>query len=286
LLERLPPALVETVDILVRRIGVHHRASAILVERLLQIASPSLALSPPLLRAMVDCWFREIVPATTARASAPRQVAATRRVDPEAPVGEAGSPRMAEVRGADRPVRAAPKAVQMLERPASGPVRREAPPLAPDLSQERRSDAAGLWLAIPALIHMGFREWLEARPALLYDDPGQVLIRTVAERHRVMPDDPALAPLAFPDGEFEPPAWALIWRTGLDRWLRRRARVPLARLVWRGGWLRLADDRLVVRFPPQAADIRLRRHALDVDPGWTQWLGLSVRYLYSERTAW
>jgi len=43
----------------------------------------------------------------------------------------------------------------------------------------------------------------------------------------------------------------------------------------------LVSDLLL--FPPAAADIRLRRHALDVDPGWTDWLGLAVRYLYAER---
>ena len=73
------------------------------------------------------------------------------------------------------------------------------------------------------------------------------------------------------------------WRIGLDRWLERRARIKLARLVWRPGWLRVTDERLIVRFPPAAADIRLRRRALDVDPGWTDWLGLAVRYLYAER---
>lgn len=284
--ERLPPALVETVEILVRRIGTAHRASAILVERLLLIASPSLALSPPLLRALVDCWCGEIVPPATPRACAPERVAATPRIDPAVPAGEMAAPRLERVEGAAPPVAAAPKAALTLEQPASAPAEPAARPLPRDASEERRSAAAGLWLAIPALIQMGLREWLEARPALLSGDPGRALIRTIAAHHLVLPDDPALAPLAVPAGEFEPPPWALLWRAGLDRWLRRRAHVALDRLVWRAGWLRLVDDRLAVRFPPQAADIRLRRHALDVDPGWTDWLGLSVRYLYAERTGW
>lgn len=284
--ERLPPALVETVELLVRRIGIAHRASAILIERLLLIGSPSLALAPPLLRALVDRWCGEIAPPATPRGSASKPPpAALPRLDSVAPASPTNASRT-EVDGTAPIVEAAPKARPTPEKPAPAPVEPTARPLLRDANEERRSAAAGLWLAIPSLIHMGFREWLEERPTLLCGDPGRTLIRTIAARHRVLPDDPALAPLALSDEGFEPPAWALLWRAGLDRWLRRRARVPLDRLVWRSGWLRWADDRLVVRFPPQAADIRLRRHALDVDPGWTAWLGLSVRYLYSERTGW
>jgi hypothetical protein len=284
--ERLPPALVETVDLLIRRIGIRHRASAILVERLLQVASPSLALSPPLLRTLVDCWYRETLGLAVPRAGPPRPVPAKPPIGPDVIADKTGAPRISEVPRSARPVDSVPDRAPIPDPPAPVPARPEILPLPSDGSRERRSEAAGLWLAIPALIHLGFREWLEARPELLCEDPGRILIGTIAARHRLLPDDPALAPLAIPEGEFEPPQWAVMWCAGLDRWLRRGARVPLARLVWRAGWLRQTDDRLVVRFPPQAADIRLRRHALDVDPGWTQWLGLSVRYLYSERTCW
>ena len=140
-----------------------------------------------------------------------------------------------------------------------------------------------LWLVIPSLIRMGFREWLAERPDLLCDDPGRTLLRLIARHHRVGADDPAFLPLAAEE-EKEPPEWALLWRFGLDRWLRRNARVPLHGLVWRRGWLRLDEDRLSVRFPPAEADLRLRRRALDVDPGWTDWLGLVVRYAFAERT--
>jgi hypothetical protein len=73
------------------------------------------------------------------------------------------------------------------------------------------------------------------------------------------------------------------WRVGLDRWLRRTARVKLAEVVRRRGGVLLAGDRLDVRFPLAAADIRLRRHALDLDPLWTPWLGLAVRYHFQDQ---
>jgi hypothetical protein len=130
---------------------------------------------------------------------------------------------------------------------------------------------------------MGLREWLADRPELLAGDPGRNLLRAIAAHHRVAPDDPALGPLEPGEPWADPPEWARHWRTGLDRWLRRRARISLAGLVWKPGWLRTIDDRLVVRFPLSAIDLRLRRRALDVDPGWTDWIGLSVRYAFADR---
>ena len=58
--------------------------------------------------------------------------------------------------------------------------------------------------------------------------------------------------------------------------------VRLSELARRRGWLHLTDDTLLVRFPLEAADLRLRRLALDADPGWVPWLGLAVRYHYRD----
>jgi len=136
---------------------------------------------------------------------------------------------------------------------------------------------------VPALIRLGWREWLLARAELIGTDPVRTLIGAIARHHRVPLDDPALAPLAL--DECEPPLWAEAWRRALRRMLRRQARLPLARLVWKPGHLAWTDERLVVRFPLAAIDLRLRRRALDVDPGWVDWLGLSVRYLFSDEAA-
>jgi hypothetical protein len=42
------------------------------------------------------------------------------------------------------------------------------------------------------------------------------------------------------------------------------------------------EDRIAIRFPADAADPRLRRLALDVDPGWVPWLGLAIRYHFRD----
>ena len=94
-------------------------------------------------------------------------------------------------------------------------------------------------------------------------------------------DDPLFALLTAPDPPPHDDALAA-WRVGLDRWLRRRVRLRLSDLARRGGWLHLTDTTLLVRFPLDAANLRLRRLALDSDPGWVPWLGLVVRYQYRD----
>jgi hypothetical protein len=283
----MPIVLAGTIEAIVRRIGTRSRAAGILLERLLVRASPALALSPILLRQLAALHADLL--------AAPLSVPVTPDDQPvvaHEPRAEAGpnqnEPQLARavVQADESPASASAEAKREFRESDDAPVAPatpEATGILPEPIAEVRSEAAGLWLVIPALIRMGLREWLAEQPELLAADPGRVLMRTIAARHRVAIDDATLRPLAFEDEAFDAPEWARQWRIGLDRWLHRQAGVKLARLVWRPGWLRLTEERLIIRFPPAAADIRLRRHALDVDPGWTDWLGLTVRYLYGER---
>ena len=146
---------------------------------------------------------------------------------------------------------------------------------------ESRSRLAGLFLLVRPLERMGFDVWLEARPEEAASGFARALLRAIARRMGAADDDPVLAALMGNDD----PAWTgdlTAWRVGLDRWLRRRARIRLADVARRPGGLLLADDLLEVRFAPDAADVRLRRLALDLDPNWVPWLGLSVRYHYRD----
>jgi hypothetical protein len=156
-----------------------------------------------------------------------------------------------------------------------------APRSLPRLFDEAESPFAGLWLVVPILIRLGFRDWLAEHPDLAAADGGRRLIRAIARHHGVDPEDPASLPLTecAPDD----PDFARPWRIGLDFYLWRRARIRLREVVHRKGWLRQTEERLVIRFDPDSVDLRLRRHALDIDPGWTDWLGLSIRYRYAER---
>ena len=283
----LPSHFTEAVESLVRHIGVGDQTSAGLLERLLIKASPSLALSRPLLEELVHVYAQLLVGAEAQSSDRdetsgppPLQTAPeSSRADP--PLAESHTERREQsvesrpaAKAADPDLPAKPTAAERERSEVSDPIW-----IAPT---EEASAAAGLWLVLPSLIRMGLREWLGARPELLAADAGRTLIRTIGQHHRVPLTDPVLRPIILDDRPFVAPEWALPWRTGLDRWLRRRAHMPVGRLVWKSGWVRCSEDRLVVRFPLAAADIRLRRRALDVDPGWTDWLGLSVRYLYSE----
>lgn len=144
----------------------------------------------------------------------------------------------------------------------------------------RPSLHAGLWLIVPALSDLGLRQWFASNPELLGDNPGGQLVRAIALHHRTPPRDPALAGLEFADAEAVLPEWTMLWRKGLDRWLRRRARRRLHDLVRRPGKLLWSEGALQVSFPVADADLRLRRLTLDRDPGWTDWLGLSIRYRF------
>ncbi|SAK96428.1 hypothetical protein AWB81_05390 [Caballeronia arationis] len=149
---------------------------------------------------------------------------------------------------------------------------------APD---EQPSAAAGVWLLVRPLECIGFGAWLDARPALAAAGFGPALLRHIAWGMRVPPDDPLFAFLPPPIDDLQP-GWLTAWRVGLDRWLRRRVRRTLARVVLRRGWLSAHPSGVSVRFRLSQADIALRLRALDVDPGWVGWLGRHITYHYRD----
>lgn len=164
---------------------------------------------------------------------------------------------------------------------------------APEIAQaepqavEQRSEAAGIFLVIVPLIRLGWREWLVEHEQYLAWQPGPRLLDHVASHYRVAPRDP-LWGLLPPFDQNQPVPTAFVddlamWRAGLDRWLRRKVRRKLADCVGKPGWIKAGEDCTTIRFPLDAIDIALRRHALDVDPGWVDWLGHSFRFVYRQR---
>lgn len=278
---RLPAPLCDRIEALARRLGPAERPVLRLLERLLLKASPSLALAPEQVHVLARTWSERL--AAPAQAPAPP---GRRSAPPAAPAPSDEAATCSPHRPAiapDDPCRE-PTTPGPMPRSAEPPPRvaETAPGAEVPVSSINGlvSDSAGLWLAVPSLIRLGFREWLGERPHLLRQDAGRTLLRTIARHHRVPDDDPALAAFEALDEVGGTPDWASGWRKGLDGWLRRRVRIPLHRLVGRRGEVTVGEDSLTVHFPLEAADIRLRRRALDVDPGWVDWLGLSVRYRY------
>lgn len=170
----------------------------------------------------------------------------------------------------------------------TGQALRSAPPVAQHAAEsaEMRSEAAGLFLAIVPLVRLGWRDWLAARPDVLFEQPGARLLRHIAARYRVARADAVWGalPAVEPGHDLSPTlAEALdCWRAGLDRWLRRTVRRRLADVVLRRGWILDGPETTLVRFPLNRIEIALRRRALDGDPGWVDWLGHGYRIVYRD----
>ncbi|MBV9931286.1 MAG: hypothetical protein JO013_10115 [Alphaproteobacteria bacterium] len=272
---RLPDVFRAAVETIARRLPNAPLARRRLIEAALLCASPDLRLAPATLATLAEAYaFRLDAPGS--RRAALASIASSVTPPPAKPTPAPSRPALAADDRAHSPAQAGPAAGSSSREPVvaeagSFPI--------PAPCASAFSAAAGLWLVLPALIRLGWRDWLLARPALIGTDPGRTLLAAIAAHHRVAWSDPALAPLGF-DNPPPMPAWAEAWRRALSRHLRRTSRLSLHALVWRSGRIACDEERLVVGFPITAIDLRLRRRALDADPGWVDWLGLSVRYRF------
>ena len=77
---------------------------------------------------------------------------------------------------------------------------------------------------------------------------------------------------------------ATVWLTAARRWLRRggRHRFGEPRIATRVG--SLTPTHADIHFRVNDSDMRVRRLALDVDPGWLPWFGRVVSFHYEERS--
>jgi hypothetical protein len=161
---------------------------------------------------------------------------------------------------------------------------------------------AGLLFLVPVLERLGFAEFLEMHASLLESNFPERLLRFIGARTGMKPHDPmslalgdaepfefeelcelpeiARALLAEPRPRARIDTPHIAWLTALRRWCRRRARIGLASLVRRPGRVAMSLTHLDIFFDLAEADLRLRRMALDVDPGWVPWLGRVVRFHY------
>ena len=165
---------------------------------------------------------------------------------------------------------------------------------------------AGLLFLVPVLERLGFADFLALHPVLLETGLPARLLQFVAERVGIKPDDPLMLALGEPDrsetgllslelpvpvlkilacpaprGRLDSPL--MVWLTAVRRWCRRNARIGLASLVRRPGRVAVTRTHLDLIFNLADSDLRTRRVALDVDPGWVPWLGRVVQFHYLER---
>jgi hypothetical protein len=144
---------------------------------------------------------------------------------------------------------------------------------------------AGVFFLVPILQRLGFAKFLAARPELLESGFPWRLLWYAATRVGLTPEDPLSRAI-----ETEPMDHADLraWLTALRRWSRRELRMGLVALIRRSGRVTVSRTHIDVVFKIPQIDLRLRRQAVDVDPGWVPWLGHVLRFHYvkqDERTS-
>jgi len=284
LLARLEPAAAAAIHAVLADARGTEVAREWLARLALIAAAPERAVAPEAIARMAQALQASILAEATASAepSVEGRAGGDRAADrPDT----AAEPARRPARPVDRPRIAVEHQIEAEDGVPASPVS-ESPALAepePYLGEclERATKAAGLFLLVRPLWRMDIEPWLAERPDLAMAGFGRALLVHIAERMRVEAEDPLFALL----GEVEPIAPDILaaWRIGLDRWLRRNVRCTLAEIVNRPGHLTRRDEGIDIRMSPESADIRLRRKALDLDPGWVGWLGLVIRYQYRDR---
>jgi hypothetical protein len=191
----------------------------------------------------------------------------------------------------------------------------EIPAATPPLLGEA-TQAAGLHFLLNALRSLGIAAALEACPALAEADFAIHNLRRLAKEAGVAEDDPILLclhlrqpafalhdevlanlplqPEVWPKGfaisrraSFDSNYFLRVWTVAVKRWCWRMGRLTLREIVNRDGRVWLTRTDLDVTFSIAAADLRIRRIGLDIDPGWLPWFderGRVVRFHYRDRS--
>jgi hypothetical protein len=175
------------------------------------------------------------------------------------------------------------------------------------------SECGGLLFLVPVLERLEFAAFLASHPALLESAFPSRLLDEIGRRVGMMPNDPlAHACLAdAADDNLSPSSRDLVadlprpardiltapaprsplespielWLTAARRWCRRYPRLGLTALIRRRAHVRVTRTHVDTRFALSQIDVRVRRWALDVDPGWVPWLGRVVTFTYNDHDA-
>lgn len=177
------------------------------------------------------------------------------------------------------------------------------------------TQAAGLYFLLNALRRVGIAGALKASPPLAEAGLATHVLKELARLAQVSESDPVLLclhpleapfilsaevlnklsqlPKAWPVGfaasscgNFDNAYFLCVWVLAVRRWCWRNGRMTVREVVERSGRVWLTRTDLDVTLPLAAADIRIRRIGLDIDPGWLPWLGewgRVVRFHYSDR---
>ncbi len=173
------------------------------------------------------------------------------------------------------------------------------------------SDFAGLGFAINVLQRCGLSELMANNERLAANDFHLYLLHAIARRFGMNKDDPLMPLFAAQEdigamtlGELSlPSCWLadltylprdyrrldqtasahqlmVVMQLLMGRYLRHHCQLSLRQLICRPGRVVLSRSHWDVVFDMDQTDLRLRRLALDSDPGWVLWLGKVVQFHY------
>jgi hypothetical protein len=159
------------------------------------------------------------------------------------------------------------------------------PLIAAPVVQKELTYFGGLFFLIGAMQRTGLPDWLQSSPEMAQWEFPALILRAIARRLRASEDDPVLMALFCSPQEIpaEVDTAIRIWISKLRRWCRRIARVGFHSLICRPGRITFTETHIDVAFHAADADIRVRKAGLDIDPGWTPWLGRVIHFHYLSR---
>lgn len=167
------------------------------------------------------------------------------------------------------------------------------------------TEAAGLFFLVAVFRALGIDAVMDRQPDLLAAGFGARFLRFVAAEAGVLDEDPMLTALDRLGGE-DPLPYIIILPESFDvliapidcsmqfsspfgplgmlvaHWCRRRAGMDPSSLIRRPGRVSISPTHVDVHLGLSQIDLRIRRAALDVDPGWLPWLGRVVQFHYRE----
>lgn len=255
-------------------------------------------------------------PAETAaavRSRSPEQLDAGTRSErpPTRPEPEPGpvQPRSTERESSSTAPRAEPsRGPDRVDEPRARPEREGRDPTRWWLSERPRPTAhGGLYFVLRPLARLGLASFVAEHEELDELELGVRVLARLADVHGIDPDDPVRVALDCsplkPGVRVPPPPafeglWtqaapapslagldeldALVetWRAAIVAWLDRHAELTLALVIEREAAVACSRTHLDLIFDIEASDVRIRKAALDTDPGWVAWLGRVVSFHY------
>jgi len=159
---------------------------------------------------------------------------------------------------------------------------------------------AGFWFLVPLLMRVGFDRAIQDHPEWINTGLPHRLLSSLADRLAIPLDDPVRlwlsqeaadgrdSKVSIRDTELMGEIDTIVssWRTFMRRWCRFHARLGLANVVRRPGWIVWDRTHIEVWMPLSRIDLRIRRAGLDLDPGWVPWLGQVIRFYYEAEGRW